>query len=70
MAEKGKLPLVYKDSEGNIVYREGSTERNDDWIKELERRNGNPERMAYEEVKALIRARSKGSRDPSTIYHV
>lgn len=50
---------LYENEDGYLVFRQGCDVFNDDWIKELERRKGNPEQKAYE---ALKKERKKGKK--------
>jgi hypothetical protein len=46
-----KYPVIYKDKQGELVLNVGWDERNDDWVKAVEKAAGNPEQKAYEELK-------------------
>lgn len=48
-------PVVYKDRDGYLVFREGSNERNDDWIKVVTKTEGNTaDEEAYQEIKRKL----------------
>lgn len=51
---KNMLPVLYIDDSGNLVFREGSSEWNDDWIKHCE---GNTDEEAHKEALEIHRRR-------------
>jgi hypothetical protein len=64
-SHKHDMPVITEDEDGNLVFHEGSTEMNDDWIKVLEARKNHPERQAYLDVKRALLNASKSGNPPN-----